>query len=217
MIATCLNGERYGRLTVIDERAGKRNGHRLVRCVCDCGKETVTKAIKLRSGWTKSCGCFKNERVSARRRKHGKSHTRAYSAWLSMHNRCTDTRLKMYHRYGGRGISVCERWSDFESFYLDMGEAPKGTSLDRINNDGNYEPSNCRWASKRVQDNNRSTTIFLEYQGEKLPLQMWAERLRIKAPTLRTRLNRGWTLADAFAGTTFGRWNGPHARHARKK
>jgi hypothetical protein len=117
------------------------------------------------------------------------------SCWSAMIARCSRPSATMYHRYGARGISVCERWSKFENFLADMGERPSSKhTLDRINPDGNYEPSNCRWATRREQALNRGTTRRLEYCGEELTVSEWANRLGINKETIRYRIKRGWSI-----------------------
>ena len=141
-----LTGQVFGRIVVL--RYGHGDGNHtywLVRC--GCGKEWETRADGLLSLRVNSCGCYRNHRLTK---------TRAYMSWASMHGRCSNpNNTKDWPNYGGRGISVCGRWRRFQNFFADMGERPVGLSLDRINNDGNYEPSNCRWATRLEQNHNR--------------------------------------------------------------
>ena len=164
-------GQVFGRLTVLElvrqppspsqVRLGK-SGARAARCQCECGKETVSRIYDLVRGNIQSCGCLRDDLLRERSRTHGygardrtKRHP-LYGLWLNMKNRCENTKALEYRNYGGRGIRVCERWqSSFENFLADIGERPPGTSLDRINNDGNYEPGNVRWATRREQSLNR--------------------------------------------------------------
>lgn len=131
-------------------------------------------------------------------RKHGLCGSPLYTTWLCMRDRCVNPNNDNYHNYGGRGIAVCERWNSFEAFISDMGSRPEGTSLDRIDVNKNYEPSNCRWATQEVQHNNTRRTVFLEFNGETLSIAQWAKKTGIHRAILRTRLNYGWPLAQAF-------------------
>lgn len=151
-------GQRFGMLRVI-ERAGSQNRKATWHCVCDCGGKTIATTGNLNSGNSKSCGCEKKAAWVRARITHGQSsrekRTRSYSAWANMLNRCRNPADAKYPRWGGRGITVCKRWDKFENFLADMGEPPEGLSLDRIDNNGDYKPSNCRWATAHQQVHNR--------------------------------------------------------------
>ena len=157
-----LTGHQYGRLTVI-RRAGHRGKKVIWLCSCKCGGEARPTSANLRNGTTKSCGCLQIETAAAAARKrstvHGHNPTGkaspTYNSWHSMRARCTRASHKSYPNYGGRGITVCDRWREFANFLSDMGERPDGMTLDRIDNDGNYEPLNCRWATASQQQQNK--------------------------------------------------------------
>lgn len=170
-----MAGQRFSNLLVIAEAepdlTEKGQRKRRVMCRCDCGQVTIVKATSLRSGNTKSCGCLQAENRFTSTLKHGHNkigrRTKTYISWCNMKQRCLNPRNEKYQDYGGRGIKICKRWlTSFENFLEDMGEKPKGLTLDRIDNDGNYEPGNCRWATQKEQQNNRrntpSTTISPE-------------------------------------------------------
>ena len=134
-----------------------------------------------------------------KRRKHGKSNTRTYYSWKSMKKRCLTTTHKDYHRYGGRGVEICNKWLRFINFLEDMGERPEDTTLDRIDNNGNYEPSNCRWATQKEQNNNKCTNVRIKFYNMDLTITEWGRLLNIKPKTLWQRLNNGnWTVQRAL-------------------
>ena len=153
-----LTGQRFNRLLVIG-RAPNRMNSTAARwiCQCDCGNTTIVLGQNLRQAKTVSCRCLRLERAKTQldRRTHGRSHTPVYYVWQTMRRRCTNPAHPKYSNYGGRGIIVCDRWLNFENFVADMGERPKGLTLERKDNDGNYDPGNCKWATYTEQARNR--------------------------------------------------------------
>lgn len=161
-----LEGLRFGRLKVVQSSYVK--GRNVWLCRCDCGQSLLVYTHNLTGNHTKSCGCLHKELLLKRITKHGMHGTREYNSWQSMWARCTNEKLRCYKDYGGRRIKVCESWESFDVFFSDMGIRPKRTTLDRINNDGNYEPSNCRWATpiEQVHNRVRQPSLFFKLQGE---------------------------------------------------
>lgn len=190
-----LSGKRFGRLAVVGYYGSSGRGKHKWQCLCDCGATVNVLANNLVRGGSKSCGCARRETCKAvgdRVRTHGMSKTTIYAIWAGMVARCHRETAKDYPRYGGRGITVCERWRVFENFFADMGEKPPGMSLDRIDNSSGYSPENCRWASGRQQNINRSQTRMITIGGETKCLAEWAEQAGAVAEnTFRRRLANG--------------------------
>lgn len=151
-------GTVIGRLAVVN--IFRKNNHAWCECLCSCGKNKIVRLSSIKDGYTRSCGCLASERMFKRNYKHGECIVKPSTEWLawkSIKARCINRHHKSYKDYGGRGITICDRWiGSFENFLLDMGKKPHSKlQIDRINNDGNYEPSNCRWTTAKVNSNNR--------------------------------------------------------------
>ncbi|EAX3122608.1 AP2 domain-containing protein [Salmonella enterica] len=147
-------GDRFSRLTFIEELPSDKK-HRRGLFSCDCGENKVMRLCGVINGSIRSCGRLQSENASKCNKKHGMKKTREYNSWDSMIQRCENTKNDRYYDYGGRGITVCERWHDFSEFYADMGDRPEGATLDRINNSLGYSPENCRWSTLSEQQSNR--------------------------------------------------------------
>ena len=204
MRALNLKGMRFGRLTVQERAASDSQGTRW-RCSCDCGGTTVVGGSVLTRGTTKSCGCLRKDVMrdlgkSSRTHGHGKNGgSQTHRSWRNMVKRCTDPSDRAWKRYGGRGIKVCPSWANsFEAFLADLGAAPKGMTIERRDNDGDYAPENCFWASRKRQANNRSSNIRATINGETLTVAEWAARLHLRPGLVYTRLRRGWPIEQAL-------------------
>lgn len=189
-----ISGQKFNSWLVIGHSGGK-----YWRCRCECGNERPVHKYRLVKGLSKSCGCRRGELISARIKTHGLSRSKVFAAWSSMLRRCLNPNAENYPRYGGRGITVCADWANsFENFFADMGHPPEGMSLDRKDNDGNYEPDNCRWATAEEQARNRSNRRLITYDGRCQSLGEWAKELEIGRETLRRRLEKGWSVEDTI-------------------
>lgn len=150
-----LTGMTFNRLTVLNCAGKTKHGKYLWNCRCSCGKKATVVTSKLRTGYTKSCGCYRIDKMTRHGHKTTTTESGTHRSWKAMKQRCNNHNSGEYHRYGGRGIRVCRRWERFENFLADMGERPEGLSIDRINNDRGYCPSNCKWSTPKEQTNNR--------------------------------------------------------------
>ena len=205
-----MTGRVCGRLTVISkvpiEPLARRGA--FWNCVCDCGKAVAVHGKYLRTGHTMSCGCLQRDRASEANTTHGRSRVpcnRAYRSWSSMLGRCMNPNEPCYGRYGGRGIAVCERWRKFEHFFADMGPCPEGLTLDRRNNEGNYNPCNCRWATRTQQARNRRSSHIITHNGKSLCIAEWSEVLEWPYYIIQNRLRYGWSAERALSTPVRGR------------
>lgn len=191
-----LLGCRFGRLVVLAPGIPVREGkagqlRKRWLCRCDCGAEKLIRESGLKSGNTKSCGCLKRDPLYSGRFKHGQSqgkgeNTREYRSWQHAKTRCFNQKDSKYADYGGRGITMCDRWADsFEAFFADMGVCPTGFTLDRKDTNGHYEPGNCRWASAETQAQNRRNNVQVVYEGQVFVLTELARQLGLNFWSLR--------------------------------
>ena len=195
-----LSGQVFDRLTVISF-VGIEDQQRMWLCLCRCGATTIISTRKLRAGRKRSCGCIRKEQLVARNSSHGATGTSEHTIWLLMRNRCSNPKNKRWARYGGRGIKVCPEWQDdFSRFLADVGSRPSPLhSIDRINNDGNYEPGNVRWATKREQVRNSTATLWVNLNGARMTLTECAGALALPTGTLSRYLRRGMTMDAVVA------------------
>ena len=194
-----ISKQRFGRLIAIRFLSKAPKSHSKWLCQCDCGKQAIVSIDHLSTGHTKSCGCLEIESKRLSLMTHGntanKYQTPEYTSWRNMLNRCKKDSGRDYIHYKGRGIKVCDRWKEsFQNFLSDMGKKPsKGMSIDRINNNGDYEPGNCRWANQTMQSNNMSTNRLIELNGKRQTVSLWGRELGLNPASIRYRLDIGWS------------------------
>lgn len=202
-----LKGQKFGRLKVKKDLGMKRYEKSRVQvrvwlCECDCGNTKEVIGYNLIKGRTQSCGCLQRERTSAASLKHGQSvatgNTKEYRVWGGIKARCYNENHEHYANYGGRGIKMCPEWKDdFEQFYKDMGKCPEDkTSIDRIDNDGDYEPNNCRWATQMEQNHNTRMNVWLEHDGKRMVFNEWMRELRVSESFINDRLRKGISFSE---------------------
>lgn len=195
-----LTGQKFGRLIVVKRMDNDKWGKIYWLCECHCRSKKVIRGNHLRSGKTKSCGCLLKEgsHTTHGHYKNGKK-SNTYHSWTNMIQRCTNPNNKAYHYYGDRGITVCKRWrNSFENFLGDMGEVSEGYQIDRVDNNGNYCKSNCRWVTSKINNRNRRDNYLETYNGKTQCLVEWSEEFGINYHTLRWRLDHGWSIGKAF-------------------
>lgn len=192
-----LSGKRFGRL-VVRGYSGKRLWK--CDCDCDCGSIHYATGHRLVVGHTRSCGCLRRDVAVKMNTTHGMTATAEFRTWQRMIERCRNKRLRYYKNYGGRGIAVCDRWREsFSAFFSDMGPRPTSEhSIDRIDNNGNYEPGNCRWATRFEQAQHKRNTHLLEYEGLVLPLSEMARRFGYTPDSIEQRLRKGWSVVRSL-------------------
>lgn len=204
-----IEGQRFGRLLVIERVIDKERSDKqhctFWRCVCDCGNEVTVSLVHLKDGHTRSCGCLHDESAREHSTTHGMTKSRIHAVWNAMKGRCYNPNNPKYARYGGRGIKVCDEWLDFIGFYewatsngYDDTLGSEDCTIDRIDNDGNYEPSNCRWTTAKVQANNMSRNVVLTHNGETHTASEWCAIKCYQKRLIDGRLRNGWSVEDAI-------------------
>jgi len=197
-------GDKIGKLTFIKEDFHQKEvtgfqKYRMVVMECFCTRRFITRLSSIRNGKTISCGCTRRDGLLKIITTHNMSKSSEYASWEAMKSRCLNSNNIFYHNYGGRGITVCKEWLDFKKFYIDMGNKPDSTySIDRVDVNGNYELSNCRWASKNIQDRNKRNSVYLIYKNKKYILTDLAKKFNLNQQTLKSRLNKGMELEQAL-------------------
>ena len=189
-----LSGQRFGLLTVTSRAPNKPGGRAMWNCKCDCGHDAVVQAANLRNGHSRSCGC----QSAIQEKTHGLGGTPTHRVWAGMLARCFNKNRRAYPDYGGRGITVCERWRKFENFLADMGTKPDGMTLERENNDGNCEPGNCVWATVLQQCNNRRSNRMVTIDGSLMTLSSACRRYGTYHSLVRRRELAGWDIEAAI-------------------
>lgn len=193
-------GDVFERLTVVEKVAGASPTEWI--CACNCGQQKQIRDSYLRSGHAKSCGCFRKDYVARISTREGYTQHELYKTWLAMMARCYDPKNVGYKNYGARGIQVCSRWHVLKNFILDMAPRPHGLQIERIDNNGNYEKSNCKWATTWEQSNNRRDSHYLEWQGGRFTIAQIAMMLGMKRNTVNERVRRGWNVEKIMATPT---------------
>lgn len=198
-----LTGQRFGRWVVLGNAGRDKNGLTQWLCRCDCGNEVVVLGINLKKGRTQSCGCLQREQMVAKKTTHGLRFTRLYRIWSHIKDRCLRETCRNYKDYGGRGITICDKWlHDFQAFYdwaMSHGYRDDLT-IDRINVDGNYCPENCRWVTMLTQAGNKQNTKYIEFNGETHTLKEWSAIVGIPRDKLYDRIYaKKWSIEKAFS------------------
>lgn len=199
-----MTGLQFGNLSVVKYAGLNNRGEATWFCKCSCGNTTVVTGNKLRSGWTRSCGCLQQtQRKKGFNKRHGMTETKLYVAWQNMKRRCNNPKDIMFKHYGGRGITVCDDWnSSFDSFlqWSNQSGYKEGLTIERINVNGNYEPSNCKWITKPDQYLNRTDSHRITAFGKTQTIKEWADESGIKYDTIERRINSyGWSAEDAVS------------------
>ncbi len=208
-----LVNNRFGRLVVIKRVANNKRGRTRWLCECDCGNKTIVLGMRLKNQDTKSCGCFRDElakTMGLSRLRHGHKRfgqmTRVYSIWGGMIKRCSNSGHRWYKNYGGRGIAVCARWRKFENFLKDMGEPPTDEhQIDRVDNDGHYEPKNCRWVTRSQNGRNKRNNRLITMEKRTQCITAWSQEVGISVQTIVRRIKSGWSIEAALSTPVRGK------------
>lgn len=208
LINTDLAGRKFGRWTALERvprNTAAKSRSALWLCRCLCGVEKIVNAQSLRTGRSLSCGCLATElrreqaaKMRAAKNTHGYYGSPTHRSWHAMLSRCTYPSVNGYENYGGRGITVCERWKKFENFLADMGERPPGTTIERKDNDQGYLPGNCRWATNKEQRRNCRQNRLITFNGRTMCVADWADLIGVGIGVLQNRLVKGWTIERAL-------------------
>ncbi len=206
-IGESILGQTIGRWTALNVIRGGR--HPQIECLCQCGIKRIIRIEKLVNDKTKSCGCLRDENLTTHGRTKNSIRIQSHEYWIwnSMKQRCLNTANKQYPDYGGRGITVCDRWIEFQNFYADMGEKPKNKSLERRDNNQGYSPENCYWADRKSQNSNKRNNIYLTAKGEVFTLTEWTRKTGICHSTIVLRLKAGWPEEIAATAPKGYRYN----------
>ena len=196
-----LSGQKFSRWTVLTFAGIDHRGKASWHCICEDKTEKILRGNDLVSGKTKSCGCFNREQKTT----HGLTESRAYYTWRAMRGRCLNKDGRDYAYYGGRGITICERWAEFVNFLEDIGHPDEGMTLERVDNNGPYSTENCCWATRKEQGHNQRSNVVIAWHDQRLTLDQWAEQLGMKYSMLYSRLARGMSVEEAFTRPR-GRW-----------
>ena len=208
-----MKNKKFGRLLVLERVENNKYGCARWLCKCDCGTTKVVLGQSLRNGSIVSCGCYQRDNTSSRQTKHGESKTRLYREWQQMKSRCTNPNYKFYSYYGGRGITIADEWMNdytaFRDWSLANGYSEKLT-LDRISQNGNYEPSNCRWVSRKVQQNNTRRCRYYTINGDTKTISEWSRIYGVPVERTRQRVvDRGWDIEKALTTPKLTRGGNP--------
>lgn len=195
------SGQKFNRLTAVKLvlKDDKWNDH-IWLFSCDCGNSKNIRIKSVRSNHTKSCGCYKSELLAESNKTHGrtKENLLSYMSWKDMNQRCFNKKNKDYKNYGGRGIDVCERWKNFDNFFVDLGERQQHQTLDRIDVNQGYNPFNCKWSTAEEQANNKRNNFFLNFEGKKYSITQLSKKVGVNRKTIKYRLSIGLSLEKSI-------------------